>query len=280
MQNRIMQLMEDTKSGFYGEKAKEEYVKLRNSQNVRLYYTDFIGNLYSPPENNIELYQIGQTICENILILYRDAKKKDDAVAKALAESLFSNFPTTKETNLFTPFTSLLRAATAFQDDEKKQYNVTYTLSKDLFTTYNEFLNALLGYINIAAKAALGLKVNINSLTMVYQKKIEEFEQLNLHYIMPIFSNLAERELRNAFSHNRFWHNKETDMIEYEVLSKSLSIQKSMPLIEFVGKSVAGSYLALGYITAMAVIQLLDIADVSYLNVLPTNIKSIFPTLQ
>ena len=81
---KLAQLVSDTKSRLFGEKAKIEIYKLLTYENAIDYFIDLINELYNPLEKDIELYKIGQQICECILILYRDSKLKNTNVSQSL----------------------------------------------------------------------------------------------------------------------------------------------------------------------------------------------------
>lgn len=276
MKRKLLQLIQDTKNGYFGEKAKSEYIESTTHSNIISYFTKFIYELYQPFENDSNLYKIAQKISEYLLILYIDTKVKKTMVANALYFSLFNNFPSTINTNLFDKYRSLLESSISFKNSIVLEDKIVlWTLSKKLIEDYNEFLNGLLGYINICAKVVLGKKYNPNIFNNSYQAKIDEFTSLKLNYIFPVISNLINVELRNAIAHSMIIHNAE-DEIEYTFKKGSKFETKKISLAEFVALAATGTYLTCGYIASLAMIFVFENGNILDIAFLPSEIKSIY----
>ena len=277
IKDKLLQVVFLTKEGIYGEKAKNELNKVQNIPSTISYLIDLINDLYISPEKDKELYQIGKSINEYLLILYRDTKVKNKEFAKALFESLFSDFPNTNNTNLFDRYRTLIESSVAFKssisiDDRLILWNVAIKL----FEAYNEFLNGLLGYIIICAVSVLENKCSIEFLNNSYQSKIDKFNSLKLNYLFPVISNIAKPEIRNAISHSRIQLIKDNGVIDYTIKKEKIFINKTIDLSEFIGMVSAGTYLPIGYITAISSIYVIEYGNITDICLLPEEIKSIF----
>jgi hypothetical protein len=277
IKRKLSQMVSYTQEGIYGFNALFELEKAQNTPNIISYFMDYINYLYQPPDNDIELYHIGQRINECLLILYRDSKIKDNKVSQALYKSLFYDFPNTQNTNLLDRYRIVIEASVGFKNAINiKDKLIIWNLSKVLFEAYNEFLNDLLGYINICAKTSIEKKYNTSILQNSYNAKIDEFNSLKLNYLFPVISNFAKPEIRNAISHSRISPNNENDAIEFTIKIGNLFENKKIDLIEFIGIAAAGTYLPVGYITALATIFVVENGNITDLHLLPDDIKTIF----
>lgn len=278
IQDAILNMRQDIQNGLLGEDAKNEYLSMISDSTNQYCYLSIISEVYPATiTENDALNEVGQKVCENILCIYRDTKKKDEKIANSLAESLVVDFPNTQNTNLLLRFSNLIQASKTFKAAvTTKNYDIIYSATKSCNLNSQEFLNGLLGYINICSKVALGRKFKAQSLTSSFNAKLEEYKAMQLHYIMPIFSNLADVEIRNAIAHGKHWHDRESNTLMYEGGRKVSGDIKSVSIDELFGKSIAGIQLAFGYLAAIATIQFLNTSIPEEFNLLPQNIRLLF----
>jgi hypothetical protein len=277
IKEKLLQMTLLTKDGLYGNKAKIDLERAHNTPNAIYYYIDFINDLYKPAGENKELHQIAMSINEYLLILYRDSKAKDKKVSNALFESLFCDFPNTQNTNLFDKYRTLVDSSISFKNAiNTNDKLILWNIGKSLFEAYNEFLNGLIGYINICAKSVLGIKYNPNIHHNSYKAKLDEFNSLKLNIIFPIFSNIAKPEIRNAFAHSKITFNHESSIIDYTIKNGNNFENKKIDYIEFIAYLSAGTYVPIGYITALCTISVIEYGNITDISLLPDEIKNIF----
>lgn len=274
---KLSQLVSNTKSELFGIQTKLELEKTEDYKNLITYFLEFLKDFYNCQENDKELYQIGQKICESILIIYRDSKLKNTKIAESLFMSLFEEFPKTTNTNLFDRYRTLLESSASFKKGISTNDRILlWSILKTHFESYNEFLGGLLGFINVSSKVILGKNYNPDVLNNTYKAKIDEFKSLKLDYLFPIFTNLAKPEIRNAISHSSISINNNNDEILYSFKKGKEVIEKKISLIEFIGIASAGIYLPIGYISAIIAIYVVEYGNSTDFVLLPDNIREIF----
>lgn len=285
LKRRLIQLNEQTKAGVFGNAAQasaSEYESLKNTGMP--VFIKLINDFYRQQRKTEEdqmMAKIADIFCQLIIVIYRDAKKQDEVVARAFANSFIEDFPGSIGSCLYPQWEALAKASFAFKSiSDNKNQLLAWQQSLKLVQAYNEFLNALLGYFLIAWRCALGKSYSVSVLGNAYASKLNEFSQLTdgedgAFYLL---FRLANPDLRNAVAHEDIWLDQATNLVRYSA-GKNPKMTYEMSLEEFVGYGAVGANLGQAYIVAIASIIVLEDGTAQDIKQLPPHLIKVFKKL-
>jgi hypothetical protein len=212
-----------------------------------------------------------------IIVLYREAKKKDTEVAQAIVNSFIEDFPNTENTCVFPQWESLAKASLAFKAAKNAEPVVVWQQSTRLFQAYNEFLSAFLGFFIIGWRCALSKDFSTNVLHNSYGSKLNEFDQLTGGEYGPFYLilRLAKPNLRNAIAHENVWFDRDSNIVRF-THGRRRETTEEMPLVEFMGLAALGSLIAQYYLAAITAIVILEDGKKSDIEQLPAHLIRVF----
>jgi hypothetical protein len=280
LKKRLLQLHTQSEAGMFGSKAQAAASEYKNLQDKGMQvFLKLVEDFYSVPKETEEdqmIANLSDLFCQLIIVVYREAKKQDEEIALAFANSFIKDFPNVQGSCLYSQWEALAKASFAFKSSAPNSLLI-WQQSLKLTQAYNEFLNALLGYFLIAWRCALGKSYPVNVLNNTFGSKLNEFSQLTggddgAFYL--IF-RLANPNLRNAIAHEDIWLDSETDIVKYSA-GKGLKETYEMNLVEFMGLATVGSHLGQAYIVAIATIIILEDGSQQDIMQLPKHLIKVF----
>ncbi len=273
IEKRLKQMAIDTISGIFGQEAQTDFAKMQSYNNKDAYYLEVINSLYFPKNPaDKDLPNIGKSICENLIILYRDVKTKNPKIARNFFNAFIKDYPGTNNTKLFNQFITLIETSSAYKIAiNSSDYLMVWELIKKQLLSANEFLNILIGYINFIINYIMNNKENKNLLSGSYKSKIDSFNKNYLNAVFPVISNIANPDLRNAIAHSKIWNDRENEIITYETKNDKFKVD----ITTFVGIAGATTYLCPAYVSFLCVIYFLEYTNYSSCTLLPNEVKNI-----
>lgn len=216
--------------------------------------TDLYRDLADPASG--EVSSLVDRLLQVIVMVYREAKKADPEVAKAIANALIMDYPGAPGSCLFPKWDTLSKAAIAFDATKMTTAVEAWQQCKTIVEAANEFMSGLLGYLLAGWRCAQGKPVNPNLFKQAYGNKVNELAGLTGGDNGPfyLFLRLAQVPLRNAIAHGDAWVNSDENKIMYA----NAGVDYEMPLEEFGAYTLAGSWLGRAYLGAIATIVVLE----------------------
>ena len=207
--------------------------------------------------------------CQTLLVVYREAKKEDTAVAEAYAHALVRDYPSITGSALSIRYKTLIEAGNSLRlvYGEKNPSHVWQQTSRH-FLAYSEFLNGLLGYLIIAWRCHLGKVIKPNVLNNTYGSKVQQFGKLPDSELFSHFLWLARPPLRNAIAHGTVWLDSENEKVRF-IDGRHEKKELELDLVEFMALVQIGSHLGSAYAAAMAAIVVFETARGTHWDRLP-----------
>lgn len=251
------QLATDGDFGVAAEAAVGAYAPLTNDVARAVKY---VAELYEGSDDP-EGRQARDLFAQLVLVAYREAKRQDEAVASNFANAFIDNYPGTSGTSLLAKWISLGEAALGFKSltAESKSRSLLWQQSSRLVLMTNEFLDGLLGLLIVAWRCGLGKPINTNVLTNAYGSKLDEFKNLTggENGAFYLLFRIADPPLRNGLAHGTAWLDYDAQEVRYTV-GRQARQEHSLELTLFMAMAYYGSYLAQGYLAALATIIVLE----------------------
>ena len=226
-----------------------------------------------------EIGEIRSLICQLLIVAYREAKRKDPSIALAFVHSFIQDYPSIPESSLLPRWVSLTQSSLAIREISHSQNRLlAWQIYKQQFQAYNEFLNGLLSYLIILWRTSLSKRVNLNVFNANYANKVDDFNTLTggEDGAFYIFSRLARPRIRNAIAHESIWLDSETGKVCFTEGRGNNNVESEMDLSEFVALSGIGSHLPHAYITAIAVIAVMEDGSDFAKSLLPLQLAQVF----
>jgi len=141
---QVAQMAVEGKFGESIKSAQREYDQLPAGMAVLLKTVlDFCAE---KPHHNSEVAQIRSLACQLLIVAYREAKRKDAAIALSFAHSFIEDYAGVPESSLLPQWCSLAQASLAFREMAHSENRLlVWQQSCKQFQAYNEFLNGLFG---------------------------------------------------------------------------------------------------------------------------------------
>ena len=146
----------------------------------------------------------------------------------------------------------------------------------NMFQSYNEFLNGLLGYLILCWQIINSKPLNTNLVQSNYGVKVQHFKKLTNSEdgIFYLYHRISRPDLRNAIAHSSIWLDDETSEIYYaEGKGKR---KKTINVTDFFSLSFFGSYIAGAYTIALSSVIVWMSGNKKYQLQLPKDIIKFF----
>jgi hypothetical protein len=263
-------LVRDGHFGSTVQAALETYDQLPDNLSRCLrFFNDFEADVAEE-----ELRLARSLLCQMILVVYRDSKRRDPAIAQDFAFAFVRDYPGMAGSALLPRWSSLADASFAFQMVVHSSNRLlVWQQSSRLVLAANEFLDGLIGLMIVAWRCALGKPVNPKVLANAYGSKIKEFADLTGGDDGPFYLVLrvADADLRNGLAHGSAWLDPKEDRIRYMV-GRQQKAEREIGLIEFMTKAALGSHMASSYAAALATIAVWESGRTGSRQALPTRL--------
>ena len=226
-----------------------------------------------------EISEIRILICKLLIVIYREAKRKDHSIALTFAHSFVQDYPTIPESSLLPRLISLAQSSLAFREISHSENRLlAWQIYKQQFQAYNEFLNGLLSYLIILWRTSLSKRVNLNVFDTNYANKVDDFNILTggEDGAFYIFSRLARPRIRNAIAHESIWLDSEAGKVRFTEGRGDNKVESEMNLTDFVALAGIGSHFAHAYIAAIAVIVVMEDGSDFAKSLLPIQLAQVF----
>lgn len=277
MQSRTQQQLEQISrsgaQGYFGREvqiASEAYSKLSGAPLLSQFVSDYYRDAQRASADDAPLNEICDLVVQLILVVYREALKRDATVANALAASLTEDYAGTMDSHLLPQWATLYEASYAFkQTCGLGNPLLAWQAQTRLCQAVHEFAGGLLGFLILGWRAGQGQRVNPNVLTNTLGAKLNEFIQLTggEDGAFYLFGRLLKPEIRNAIAHGDIWQD-EADQVHY-VVNREPRQEKQISLLEFAGITAAGSYLGVAYILALSILIVANSGDEKAWHLIP-----------
>jgi hypothetical protein len=229
--------------------------------------------------NAQEISEIRSIVCQLLIVAYREAKRKDPAIALAFVHSFIEDYPGLPESSLLPRWCSLTQASLAAREISHSQNRLlAWQIYKQQFQAYNEFLNGLFSYLIILWRTSLGKKVNVQIFDANYANKVNEFNSLTggEDGAFYIFGRIARPRIRNAIAHESIWLDSEAMKVRFTEGRGNSKVESEMDLTEFVALAGIGSHFAHAYIAAISVIAVMEDGADFAKSLLPSQLAKVF----
>lgn len=281
LQRRIRQLHQMAKDGDFGAVAQQDAAVPEQADRAPMavlldVVDDFERSAARRSEE--ELARATELFCQLSIVVYREAKRADPAVAESLLHAFIRDYPGAPDTCLYPQWEALATAAHGFKaalraSDRVLMWQQTLRLTQ----ASNEFLNALLGYYLIAWRAGLGKKASSAALHNAYGVKVHEFSELTGGDDGPfsLLFRLANPRLRNAIAHEHIWLDGESDTVRYTD-GRGQRTPYEMSLVELVGLAAVESHLPMAYLAGVAAVAVNEAGSAEDIAKLPHRLVNLF----
>lgn len=225
-----------------------------------------------------EVAQIRDLFAQLIIVTYREAALLDEQVALPLVHSLIDDYPGAPESCLAPQFCSLLEASLSFRElAHSKNRLLMWQQMRQVVLAYNEFLNALLGFMIPCLRCAQGQQADPGVFSMPYSSRVDQVNSLTggengAYYII---GRLAKPRLRNAVAHGTIWLDSDEAKVRYTE-GRRRRREREVALVEFGGFALIGSHLAEPYLAAVSTIAVMEDGSDLAQSFLPQHLVRVF----
>lgn len=277
--NLLKQFSRIADDGLLGKKIAEsrlEYEKLPSGIPVMLKVaSDFLDDSSSLDQ---EASQMRHLMCQLLIVAYREARRKDIEIAEHFLNSFIQDYPNVPESCLLPKWIGLTNACMAFREiSGTKNRLLIWQQSIKQFQAYNEFLNALFGYLIILWRTHLGKQVNPNVLNANYGIKKNQLSELTGgdNGAFYFFLRIAQPDIRNAIAHESIWLDSNTATVHYNHGNQN-KIESKIPLVEFMTYVRCGSHIPQTYLAALSIIFVMEFGSGVAKSLLPEAYRKVF----
>jgi hypothetical protein len=281
-QRLVQQLSQLASEGMFGHSIKESqqnYDQLKLLGGVAV-LIQVACDFQEETERQVqEINEIRSRVCQLLIVAYREAKRKDPEIALAFVHSFIEDYPSIPESSLLTRWCSLTQSSLAAREISHSQNRLlTWQIYKQLFQSYNEFLNGLLSYLIILWRTSLGKTVNLQVFDTNYANKVNDFNTLTggENGVFYIFGRLARPKIRNAIAHESIWFDSEAMKVRFTDGRGNTKIESEMDFTEFIVLAGLVSHLAHAYIAAISVIAVMEDGTDFAKSLLPHQLVQVF----
>ena len=275
----LRQLADMAEEGVFGESikaARKEYDRLPPGIATLLKCT---VDAYRQKDGINEDVQHMRDIFTQLLIAtYRDAARTDKQVALALAHSMVADYPGAPESCLAPQFCALLQAALSFRALVRSTDRLLlWQQMSRLVLAFNEFLNALLGFMIPCLRSANGKSPDPAVFGMPYQSRLDQINALTggERGAFYLISRLARPRLRNAIAHSTIWLDADAARVHYTD-GRREKHEYQIDLAEFGVLALGGSHLGEPYLAAIGAIAVMEDGSDFAKTLLPKHLVRVF----
>ncbi|NJN74242.1 MAG: hypothetical protein HC799_16285 [Limnothrix sp. RL_2_0] len=254
--------------------SKKEYDSLTQGYATffKVIFDYFQGNLESP-----NFSEIRHIFFQILIIIYREAYRKDPQVAHYLLDGFITGYPNLPNTGLISKYCSLGNASIACRESIKSENKLlVWQQSCRQVQAYNEFLNGLLAYLIILWRAAKNKSIKTTVFSASYSNKLEQFKTLTGgdNGAFYLIFRLAQPKLRNAIAHETIWLDSPANKVRY--IDGKQPKEFEINLADFLALASTGSHLLQPYLAAISSIAIIECASEHEKSLLPDNIIELF----
>ena len=258
MLRQAAEMAEEGKLGDSIKAARKEYDQLPGGVAVLL---KCVVDAYREKSGiNDEIRQMRDLFTQLIIVAHRDAARFNEDVALALVHSLTSDYPGAPESCLAPQFCSLMEAALSFRQlaGSTNRLLLWQQMSR-LVLAYNEFLNALLGFLIPCVRCSEGQPPDPGVFSMPYGSRIGQLNSLTggEDGAFYLISRLAKPKIRNAIAHGTIWLDSEAAKVRYTEGGKKRK-EYEIDLAEFSALGLSGSHLGEPYLAALGTVAVME----------------------
>jgi hypothetical protein len=260
-EKRFSQIYNQIHNGIYGKNAIIGSLDYKNlSGNSIEIFLKIVNDFFSKDINSIfRAYPIA--LIKIILSLFFKNNRKNPELTDCFTLIFQRDIDGTKNTCIKDKYLNMLDACHAFKRSiDTKNELIIWELSKNLFLTYNEFLNVLIGVILINYRFSIGKSYKLESLSNSFGSKVNEL--IDLAPQEDIYKSLFELlrpEIRNAIGHQTIWFNKKDRKVTY--LNDKRGLYDVISIEDFLLLNAKASYLGEAYLVAMSTIGIFTIGS-------------------
>ena len=224
------------------------------------------------------LFRMRDLFTQLFIATYRDAAQIDQQVALALVHSLISDYPNVPESCLAPQFCSLVQAAIAFREVAgNSQRSLIWQQTTRLVLSYNEFLNALFGFVIPCLRIINRRTVDHRVFSMPFQSRADQIRSLTggekgAFYLL---NRLAKPRIRNAIAHGTLWPDFKKAKVIYTEGGRERR-KYDMDLIDFGALALSGSHIAEPYLAAIGTIAIMEDGSDLAKELLPNHLTKVF----
>lgn len=273
---QLGQIAEEGKFGASIQASREEYLHLPTGIQV------FLKCVLEADERcsgiNQEVAGLRRLFTRFVVSVHRDGKKADEDIAEALLLSLIEDYPGVPESCLYPQFCSFAEACLAFREvaTSSNRLLIWQQLTRSVLA-YNEFLNALSGFLIPCLRVAASKAAEPRVFQMSYQSRVDQLVSLtsgaNSEFARVI--ELARPRIRNAIAHDSIWLDSDASKVRYTEGSKFRQ-EYEMKLTEFGKLALLGSHLCEPYLAAIGTIAVLEDGSELAVGLLPEHLVASF----
>ncbi len=275
----LRQVAEMAEEGKFGESikaAREEYSQLPIGIATLL---KCANDAYKKKEGiNEDIVHMRDLFTQLIIVTYREAARVDPQVALALVHSLIADYPGISESCLAPQFCTLTQAALGFREmAESTNRSLMWQQMLRLVLAYNEFLNALLGFMIPCLRCAQEQQPDPGIFSMPYRSRLDQVSSITggEKGAFYLFNRLGKPSIRNAIAHGTIWLDSEAAKVYYTDGSRQKR-EYQIDLIEFGCLGLSGSHLGEPYLAAIAAIAVMEDGSDLAKNLLPAHLVRVF----
>lgn len=227
---------------------------------------------------NEDVLRMRDLFTQVIIVAYRDAAGVDEQVALALAHSLIADYPGVSESCLAPQFCSLMQAALGFREFAgSSNRSLLWQQMSRLVLAYNEFLNALLGFMIPCLRCAQGQQPDPRVFSMPYKARLDQINSLTggEDGAFYLITRLGKPRIRNAIAHGTIWLDSDAAKVHYTDGSREKR-EYEIDLMEFGCLALGGSHLGEPYLAAIGTIAVMEDGSDLATSLLPDHLVRVF----
>lgn len=273
---QLGQIAEEGQFGASIQASREEYAQLPTSIQVFLKCVLEADGRHSGI--NEEIIELRRLFMRFVVSVYRDGKESDEDVAEALLLSLIEDYPGVPESCLYPQFCSFVEGCLAFREvaTSSNRLLIWQQLTRSVLA-YNEFLNALSGFLIPCLRAAVGNDPEPRVFQMGYKSRVDQLISLTGGATSEFAGviNLARPRVRNAIAHDSIWLDSNAATVRYTEGGK-VRQEYEMALAEFGKLALLGSHLCEPYLAGIGAIAVLEDGSELAVELLPEHLVTAF----
>ena len=273
---QIAEMSEEGKFGKSIKAARKKYEQLPVGISTLL---KCVIDAYGKREGiNDDILRMRDLFTQLIIATYRDAALVEQQVAISLVHSLIADYPGVPESCLAPQFCSLMEAALCLRElARSKNRSLLWQQMSRLVLAYNEFLNALLGFMIPCLQCAQGQKPDPRIFYMSYSSRVDKINSLTggEKGAFYLITRLAKPRIRNAIAHGTIWLDSDAAKVRYAE-GRRKRREYDIDLMEFGCLALSGSHIGEPYLAAIGTIAVMEDGSNLAKSFLPEHLVRVF----
>lgn len=256
--DQMVQMAEEGKFGDSIRSSRREYARLRGGIAV---FVKCVLDAYAPKKGTTsEILSLRDEFTRAILIAYRDSVDCSSKTAEALIQSIIRDYPGVPGSCLLPQFNTLAQAALGFREVAySSNRTVLWQQMSGSFLSYNEFLNALLGFLLPCIECSYGKAPDKRVFSLSYGAKLKRLRDATggTDETSSLIFRLARPKIRNGLAHGTAWLNSAKARVYYTDV-RSGGRKQSISLADFGALALVGSHLAEPYLAGIGAVVVIE----------------------